>query len=194
MLEFLTNPDEFFEKHRDIGFAIPFAIVLISGILGVLMIYSNMDILMETLFRRLQNVPAEEVRLFIEVMKVYILVSPIIGVFISWLVITVLIYILSAIFGGEGDFFTLMKFTAFGFVPGIVLFPVNILIVKMTHSFTGIPIEIVGLASTLWQILILTFATKHAREVDTPKAFASVVISVVLLLALGFAGKLFRMR
>ncbi len=193
MLKLLTNPDEFFREHKDVHLAVSFAIVLISGILSTLMVYANMDILKEVMLRQLmEKIPEEQARIMVEGMKYMLLITPITGAFISWLILAALIHGVSALFGGEGDFSKTFKFTAFSYIPGIVLFPVTFSIVQMTKELTNVPLTIVGVASTIWQFAILTFAIKHARNLDTTRAAVSVAIPIVILTMLSLIGKLFR--
>lgn len=193
MLKVLTNPDEFFRESEDINFVVSFVIVLISGILGALMIYANMDILKEAMLRQLSGkVPEEQARALIEAMKYMLLITPIAGAFIGWLILAALIHGVSALLGGKGDISKTFKFTAFGYIPSIVLFPITFSIVQMTRELTNVPLTIVGMASTIWQFAILTFAIKHARNLDTTRAAISVAVPIVILTTLSLMGKLFR--
>ncbi len=195
MLEILTNPDEFFRKHEDVNFLTALLIVFTSAVLGVLIVYANLDIIESEMIRHLQQtISIEKARLVFEMMKYYFIITPFIGAFVGWLIISGLIHIVSSVLGGEGDFSKTLKLTAFGYVPSIVLFPVNFSIVRMTHEFMNPSLMIIGVASTIWQFLILTFAVKNWRKLDTTKAAVSVVVPLVVLTGLSLMGKLLRLR
>ncbi len=193
MLKILIDPDEFFREHDDVNIFIAVLIVAISAVLGIVMIYANLDIIESSMIRQLQQtIPAEQARLIFEAMKFTLFVTPLVGALVGWVIIAGLIHIVSSVLGGEGDFIKTLKLTAFGYIPSIILFPVNFSIVRMTHEFANTPIMIVGAASTIWQFLILTFAVKNWRKLDTTKSALSVAIPLAVLTGLGLMGRLLR--
>ncbi len=191
MLKLITNPDEFFRKNDDIPMVLAFSVVIVVAILSSLLVYVNMDLIIEQLKGKLSGLSEEQVKAFLEIMKVNMILSPALGSIIGWVITAGLIHIFSSLFGGEGEFSKTLKLTALGYVPAIILFPVNFAIVEMTHSFSGTPVLIVGMASTIWQFVILTFGVKNWRNVETFKAALSVLIPLAIFIVLGFLGKIF---
>ncbi len=193
MLKILIDPDTFFREHDDVNIFIAVLLVVISAILGIVMLYANLDIIESTMIKQLQQtLPAEQARLMFEAMKYNLLLSPLISSFVGWVIIAGLIHAVSSVFGGVGDFVKTLKLTAFGYIPSIVLFPVSFSIVRMTHELMNTPIMIVSISSTIWQFIILTFGIKNWRRLDTTKAAASVAIPLVILTGLGIIGRLLR--
>lgn len=193
MLKVLIDPDTFFKERDDVNMAVAVLIVTISAVLGVFMLYANLDIIESEVMRSLQHtLPAEQARLMFEAMKYNLLLSPLIGSFLGWVITAGLIHAVSSLFGGEGDFVKTLKLTAFGYIPSIVLFPINFSIVRMTHELINTPVMIVGISSTIWQFIILTFGIKNWRNLDTTKAAVSVAIPLLILTGLGIIGKLLR--
>ena len=192
MFQVLIDPDKFFSKHKNITIVVPVCIILISGLLGSLLIYTNLHTIERNMLRHLPpNVNEEQAKVMLKLIENLMLFSPIVGVFISWIILSLIVYFTSWLFGGKGEFYPLFKLTAFGFLPGIVLYPVNYYLVTTLHSFSALPIYIVSLASTIWQIYILTFAVKHTRELDTSRSLLSVALATLIILILSFVGKIF---
>ena len=190
----LFEPDKFFEEHEDVNFFVSLVIVIVVGIVGSIMVYLSLPFIKENVIRVLvqHNIPMNRVEKYFEFMKLYLIVSPFIGSFIAWILLSGLIQIFSALMGGEGEFSKTMKFVAFGFLPSIVFAPVSYAIITMTHDITSLPVKIVGLASTVWQFYILTFAVKHARKLPTMKSAVCVILAICVSMALRFVGNLFR--
>ena len=192
MLQVLIDPDRFFSEHKDMGILIPICIVLISGLLGSLLIYINLPVIEATLLSHIPpSVNEEQAKAMLKVVENIMVISPIVGVFISWIILSLAIYFTSWLFGGKGEFYPLFKLTAFGFLPGIVLYPINLYLVATLHTLQALPIYVVSLASTLWQIYILTFAVKHTRELDTGRSLLSVALATLIVILLSFVMKTF---
>ncbi len=190
----LFDPDGFFEEHDDVPFLVSFAIVTAAGIVGALMIYLNFPIIEEGIVRELvkSGLSVEKARMLAEFVKTYLIVAPLIGSYIAWILLGGLIQVFSALLGGEGEFSKTLKFVAFGFLPSLVLAPVSYVVVSMTHDLTSLPVKLVGIASTIWQFYILTFAVKHARNLSVKNSAICVLLAIVVSMLLRFAGNLFR--
>ncbi len=192
MLQVLVDPDRFFSKKKDMGILVPICIVLISGLLGSLLIYTNLPIIEENILRHLPpSVNEEQIKMMLRLVENIMVISPIVGMFISWIILSLAIYFTSWLFGGKGEFYPLFKLTAFGFLPGIVLYPINYYLVATLHTLQAFPIYVVSLASTLWQIYILTFVVKNTRDLDTSRSLLSVALATLIVIILGFVGKIF---
>ncbi len=190
MLDLITNPDKFFRENDDVPMLFAVSVVIVVAILSSLLVYMNMDLLLEQLKAKLSGLSEEQVKAFLEIMKVNMILSPALGAIIGWVITAGLIHIFSFLFGGEGEFSKTLKLTALGYVPSIVLFPVNFAIIEMTHKFAGTPVMIVGIASTIWQFVILTFGVKNWRNIETFKSALSVLIPLSIFMVLGFLGKM----
>lgn len=125
------------------------------------------------------------------------LVSAFVGAFVGWILIAGLLYAFSAIFGGKGDFKMLLKFTAFSFIPSILLSPISVYLnyeslSQLVRHFSMealIMPTLFGVVVLFWQYLYWIFAVKNARALDLKKSAISAGILLVLYLcftALGF--------
>ncbi len=187
MLRVLYDPDGFFEEYKD-GFAIPITIVTLSGVVGAVFGYMKAP---EILNQLISNYPQlshkrEFLETFITIQSV---VSPLIGVFLGWVIMAGILHILSALFNGEGGFDRTLKFISFSFIPQIVLSPLSYHYISLKPTQEMITI---GLANSLWQGYILVFALKHARRIETSKAVICVAIPIAFSYALSFIVGWFR--
>ncbi len=200
-LELVHNPDKFFRdaKEEQIGFMAPFAILLIVAILS-----SFSAALFADLYAKAgvelavsKGVPPERAEAIYAITYYSTIISPFAFVFIMWVIFSVILYGISAIFGGKGDFSTTLKFVAFCFIPSIVLFPMSLKIAMDTaavisvQGFEGLMDKSIKMAgaglntiSLGWQVVLWTFAIKHARELDFRKALSTAAIPAVAYLIL----------
>ncbi|MFN3384622.1 MAG: YIP1 family protein, partial [Archaeoglobaceae archaeon] len=119
-MDVLLNPDKFFMENKEMGFKIPIAIVLVSAMTSAILAYSATQSILE-------KIQIEQGGLnLLSLLSALAGVSAVLVTFLTWIVLTAILYFLSAIFKGKGDFLTLMKFLAFSFIPSIVLSPVNL--------------------------------------------------------------------
>ncbi len=112
------------------------------------------------------------------------MVGPFVGVFIIWVVFTIVLYLISMIFGGEGDFKTLLKLLAYSFIPSIIVSPVHIYMsYYLSRAFErgiyyGLAVfrsvktagTIIGLAVLLWQYIYWVYALKNGRNLTQKDA------------------------
>ncbi len=182
MLRVLYDPDGFFSEYRD-GFKVPIAIVTLSGVIGAIISYLNIP----KMVNMLQQLPIErsQMEIVIEIIKIQAIVSPIIGAFVSWILITLIVHALSALFEGEGNLSNTLKYTSFSFFPQIVLSPLSYYYYNPTPTA---PLMVLGLANTIWQAYILIFALKHARRIEISKAVICVAIPITIAYTLSFIG------
>jgi len=185
MLRVLYDPDNFFREFRG-DFKIAIGIVALSGILSAIIAYLRAAEMIEDL---LKNYPLskEQVEVVIAIAKVQAIVSPIIGAFVGWILITLIVHALSALFGGEGEFSKTLKYTSFSYIPAIILSPLNYIYFSATPTTETL---IIGLATMIWQAYILIFAVKHARRIETRKAVICVIIPFAISYTLSFMGYL----
>ena len=185
MLRVLYDPDNFFREFRG-DFKIAIGIVALSGILSAIIAYLRAAEMIEDL---LKNYPLskEQAEVVIAIAKVQAIVSPIIGAFVGWILITLIVHALSALFGGEGEFSKTLKYTSFSYIPAIILSPLNYIYFSATPTTETL---IIGLATMIWQAYILIFAVKHARRIETRKAVICVIIPFAISYTLSFMGYL----
>ncbi len=185
MLRVLYDPDNFFREFRG-DFKIAIGIVALSGILSAIIAYLRAAEMIEDL---LKNYPLskEQAEVVIAIAKVQAIVSPIIGAFVGWILITLIVHALSALFGGEGEFSKTLKYTSFSYIPAIILSPLNYIYFSATPTTETL---IIGLATMIWQAYILIFAVKHARRIETRKAVICVIIPFAISYTLSFIGYL----
>jgi hypothetical protein len=189
MLKVLYDPDSFF-KNLEIHFVIPFAIVLISGLLGSLAVYLKMGEFESYLLQTIPNENPELTKALVQFVELTALVSPFIGAIFQWVILSGVLYGLSALLGGSGDFSKTLKFTAFCYVPSIILFPISFYLAdfdfQRSQVFALTPSLILSIAIGLWQAFILVFALKHARDLSVKKSLICVAITFgsILLLSI----------
>ena len=185
MLRVLYDPDNFFREFRG-DFKIAISIVALSGILSAIIAYLRAAEMIEDLLKN-YPLPKEQVEVVIAIAKVQAIVSPIIGAFVGWILITLIVHALSALFGGEGEFSKTLKYTSFSYIPAIILSPLNYIYFSATPTTETL---IIGLATMIWQAYILIFAVKHARRIETRKAVICVIIPFAISYTLSFMGYL----
>lgn len=197
----IYNPDELFGRLREkeFGFKIPLILVGIAMTVSVIISYAIADPYAKAVVDALsQSTPMskEESEMMYTITYYSILATPAIIIPISWIVISGIFQVISYFFDGKGNFTTTLKFTSFGYVPTIVLSPINYLISLETAKFisvqgfnsltTGVGFEqtAISIFTLMWQITIWTFAIKHAREISTSRAFITAVIPGGILIAM----------
>jgi len=200
-MKLVTNPDEFFAdlKTKDASIKVPILIVIGIAILGSINYYF--------LINKILGIFPENI---VQILTVGAYIGTFISVFVIWLIITVIVYGLSALFGGEGSFYRTFTFIGYGFLPSLIgsliTTPISVYYIMNaeipeidltqleqnpeiieTLIITLLPKEviystlIITIAMTAWSLVIWSFALKHARELDLRKAFICVLIPTVPL-------------
>ncbi|MEM4456978.1 MAG: YIP1 family protein [Archaeoglobaceae archaeon] len=180
-MDVLLNPDKFFMEHKEMSFKLPIAIVAISAIVSATSAYSASQIIFKTL-------PIESGGLnLLPLFSAFAAISAFLGAFLFWVVFAVILYAISAIFKGKGNFTTLMKFLAFSFIPSIILSPIYL---YLNAELLGSPtmenlyaIVIFSAVVALWQFVYFVFAVKNARELSVKKSAIVCAIPLVLWFA-----------
>jgi hypothetical protein len=134
------------------------------------------------------------------IIAIVLIIGSIIGVAFSWLLYTVIFYIISIIFSGEGDFKRSMEFVAYGFIPNIVSSIIaayytskvfsNIDLASVTDpqaiqdmilSDPSMQIaSVLGIIFTLWSANIWIFGVKYARNLSLKNAVITVGVPIGL--------------
>ncbi|MDK2796205.1 MAG: hypothetical protein PWQ22_543 [Archaeoglobaceae archaeon] len=196
IMDVLLDPDKFFSERKNMGFKIPILIVLVSAVISCVSVYVTIDL-------NLSKIPAEglEVNTLRTIMLTLGIVTAFIGTFIYWIIIAGLLYLFSAIFGGKGDFKTLLKFTAFSYIPQILLSPISIylayeslyqLTVSQGPAFEAMLMPtIFGAVVLFWQYIYWIFAVKNARELNFSRSAISAGILLIIAISFTALGLLF---
>lgn len=193
MLEVLTNPNSFFKRKikEDIEWKTPLLIVgilaAISAISAYIVTMTIMDIL-----------PAEAAA-FAGIGAAFAVIGAIIGTLLAWLIYTVIFYIISIIFHGEGQFTRVAEFVSYGLIPNI---PSSLISLYMTKNiFAEIDFTmtdqtmiqesimadpsmriatILGLIFMLWSANIWVFGLMYSRNLSLKNAIMAVGIPIAL--------------
>ncbi len=168
MLEVLYDPDRFFKNLRD-GWIVPIVIVALNGFVSAMISYQAVPTIAENLAKNM-HVQRE---LLITMLRIQAIVMSFLGAFIGWIIMTAIVHGLSALFNGSGDFTRTLRFTAYAYLPSIIITPVKGLYASFPPRIES---YVLGLAENLWQAYIMVFALKYARNIETSKAVICVAI------------------
>lgn len=189
-MDILLNPDKFFSERKTISFKLPLALVLISAIIGAITAYLSSDTILEVAVKemRKQGLSDSQIEMFKPVIYASTVGGSFVTVFIGWVVVTLLLYGLSVLFKGKGNFTTLMKFVAFSYLPAILLCPITLYL--SYESFVmrnpdALTISMIfGMVIYIWQSIYWVFAVKNARELTLKhSAITSAVVLILFLSA-----------
>ena len=195
-MEVITNPDSFLRKRLEKRFWEAFTVVIVAAVISSLASYVVAPIILENIRERISEVgtPTEEqIEAMLNMTYFGMLVSPFIATLVFWLIISAILYVLSALFGGKGSLSNLTKLVAYSYIPVIILSPISIYLSYETtqQMFYGLkssllPNTILGIATTLWQAVYWTFAVKNARNLDLRNSaiVAGIVFIAYLLLTM----------
>ncbi|MDI9610987.1 MAG: YIP1 family protein [Archaeoglobales archaeon] len=200
-MDVLLNPDKFFSERKNIGYKVPLLIVLLAAILGVLSVYFTVDLTIQKNFAEFGlKIDEGQMGMLRGIALVFGSITAFAGVFIGWIIITALLYLFSAIFGGKGNFSTLLKFTAFSYIPQIILTPITayLTIESLSQALAGAKLDlgtliaptIFGIVVLLWQYVYWVFAVKNARELNFNRSAISAGILVAIFIGFQAIGLL----
>ncbi len=195
MLEVIFNPDSFFRKEREQKFQRCLVVIVISVVLSSINGYVVADSYSDAVYRQVSSkVPADQAIIIAKTAYTASIISPSVVVIISWIVISVVLYIISAFFSGKGSFSDTLKLTAYSLIPSIVLFPVNFYLsienARLVESYgfealksgnTAVASAILGLAVLIWQFTLWKFGIMHARNLNRRDATITAAIPAVVL-------------
>ncbi len=193
MLEVLTDPNGFFRKKIDeeIEWKTPLLIMARLAIVGALSAYMVTSKIIGSL--------PEEAAAFAGIGVLVGVIGAIVGVIIGWLLYSVVFYIISLLFKGEGDFKRVMQFVSYGFIPGIASSIVNLYFTDRVFSnidFNMIEPQnmqevllsdpsmriagILGIIFTLWSANIWIFGVMYARNLSFKNAVITVGVPILI--------------
>ncbi|MEM0350966.1 MAG: YIP1 family protein [Archaeoglobaceae archaeon] len=182
-MDVLLNPDKFFARKKGMGFRLPIAVVLLYAIISAV----SANISLQVLSENLRSIFGKDAELILSFLSFTGSLSAFVGAFLVWILMTAILHVLSAIFGGKGSFSNLMKFTAFSFIPSILLSPIGTyLTIELFRSTTFenlISLTIFSIATNLWIYVYWVFAVKNARELSLKKAAMVSSIPIIIYLA-----------
>jgi hypothetical protein len=191
MLEVLTNPNGFFKKkvNEDIEWKTPLLIMGILAVIAAISAYITTMTVMDLL--------PPEAASFAGIGAVVAVIFAVIGIFFVWLLYTVVLYLVSIIFHGEGEFARVAEFVSYGLIPNI---PASIVNLYMTRKiFTEIDFAatdptliqesimadptmrmatILGLIFLLWSANIWVFGLMYSRNLDLKHSIMTVGIPI----------------
>nr|WP_321497398.1 YIP1 family protein [uncultured Methanolobus sp.] len=199
MLQVLTDPNGFFKNriNEEIQWKNPLIIMTLMVIVGSITTYITMVSTLQSVLDMDMFGSAGKI-----IMALLLIFGSIIGVAFSWLLYTAIFYIISIIFGGEGDFKRTMEFVTYGFIPNIVSSIIAAYYTSRVFSnidFSSITdpqavqdmifadpsmkiAAILGIIFTLWSANIWIFGIKYARNLSLKNAVITVGIPIGLSL------------
>jgi len=196
-VEVLTNPDGFFRRAGDDpALSKSLGVVLLAGLFGA--------VAAAPIFQAMQSAMPDQAQGLGTIILVTSIGGAFIGTLIVWVILAALFMAISAIaFDGSGDFSQLLAYVGWGFVPAIINSVIGAAINFYAFQDITVPsvedpqaiqawvqsvqndplvltASVIGIAFTLWQAFIWTFAVQHARDISLREAAITVAIPTVL--------------
>jgi len=209
IFELLFNPDGFFREEVELkkplwrGLIVVVITAVLSGIIASITAPAISHAVYEMMLKKGYNMEIAKTASLLA--KLSVVIAPL-SVFAGWLIISALLYGLSAIFGGSGSFRDTVKITAYSFVPSIIISPFKYFLalikMKIIESNGLLALQnsgvykaemILSLAVLAWQFMLWRYGIKHARKLSDRSA---VIVSGILAVAfalLAILGMLRRM-
>lgn len=192
-MELITNPDSFLRKRLEKRFGEALAILIVAATISSVASYMIAPTVLENLRKQFlaMGLSGDQIELILSMTYYGMLISPFIATIVSWLIISAVLYLLSALFGGKGSLRNLAKLVAYSYIPVIILSPVSIYLSyetaqQLLYGFKSslIPNTILAITTALWQSVYWVFAVKNARNLELRKSaiVAGVVFIAYLLL------------
>ena len=195
-VELLYNPDGFFEdvRREGIGIAVPLLIVVISGLFGGIATSIVAQAIAHTAIEEISN---EQTKALVQFFSAEI--TPFVALvnIIGWVILSAVIYLISRVFSNEGNFQLMLKLMGFSYIPGIILFPVNLYIAIISAEIietSGLEAcigsgvwaasKICSIAILVWQFVLWVFAVKNVRNLTLDKAIISALIPAIVFFIL----------
>jgi hypothetical protein len=188
VLTFLIDPETFFRRRADRPAireaAAVVALAAIVSVLGAALVSF-----------RLSSVLPENARLIARVTYLLSLVVGVAGVFLNWLVLSGVFHAISRLFDADGSFRRVAALVGWGFVPTVISGLVTAAVVAQVYYTAQLPTDpsgidafvqglrsrplmeasrALGLPIAVWQVVLWTFAVRHARGLSIGPAIACV--------------------
>ncbi|MDH7593696.1 MAG: YIP1 family protein [Methanomicrobiales archaeon] len=199
LVQLLLDPERFFQERAEEsrGLLFPAAIVLAIAIIGSISAYFMLGLTLLLMPSSSQGMA--------DLIVAIGMVSSIAGAFIGWVVVTAVIYGISALLGGKGAFRGLLENIGWGYFPQLfgsllsLIFmydfvsstsvsPVEdpMLVAEAMTRFMSHPsmlsIQVISVVFMLWSANIWIFGTKSARGLKMKNAVISVLLPIGLYL------------
>lgn len=195
MLEVLANPGEFFESKmkKEADFKPPVIIIGIMAIISAISAYIVTTKAVASL--------ASGAESYAQIGAIFVAIISIVVVFIMWIIYCGIFYLISMVFGGQGNFKRVLEFVAYGFLPSILSSVISLILTSKAYSSFDFSItdpellqktmlsdpyimasSVIGILLTLWSANIWVFAMIHARNLTVKNALITVGIPVGLYL------------
>ena len=135
-------------------------------------------------------------------------VGGLLGPFITWIVATVILFLLAMAFGGEGKLTSLLTGIGYSFIVKIIFVIISMLLLTQapylaveyssnaaaiiqaqapyTSSMFVIASSIVGLIGLLWSCLIGVFALKHCQKLSLKSAAIVMIIPLAIYIIITY--------
>jgi len=198
----ISNPDKFFQElmQKEIDLKKPFLIILIVALIASVNQYFIVSKIAEAFPSDLSSI--------LKIGAYAGVIGSLVALVVVWVIISLIIFAVSSIFGGQGSFNRLFEFTGYGFIPSIfsslittsvtIHYISNASVPKLSMADiksgefgrelmkTLLPQDvvyfnlIVSIAFMIWSFTIWTFGVKNARALDIKKAIESVLIPLIV--------------
>ncbi|NPE29920.1 YIP1 family protein [Methanococcoides sp. SA1] len=191
LTQILREPNRFFEEKikSEVEFKTPLLIMLFIGALAAISAVITAQ--------QMVSAMPEELAVFGSVGIVFGAITAVAGTLIGWVIYAVIFYLLSSVFGGQGDFKRTLEFVAYGFIPTIVSSVLTIYVmssvISMSDLITQDPaliketllanpimqiVTIIGIIVNLWSANIWRYGLVHARNMTIKNATIAVMIPI----------------
>jgi hypothetical protein len=199
ILLLFSDPDGFFRRDPKEweGLKVPAAIVLVAGIIGALSAYLVSRTLLTLFPTDLQATSG-----FVTITGT---AGALIGIFISWAVYTIVLYVISLVFMGKGTFRRTLAAVGYGFLPtaigslvslGLYWYYLPTLPVTPVRDLTDLQSAMAGITHTpvfqmtaavgiiflLWSASIWIHGIRYSREISLSHAAITVAIPVAVFI------------
>ncbi len=202
LLDILFDPDGFFEV--EVGEKKPIyrglTVVLLAAFLSAVISSITSPAMAKAIYHAMlsKGVSPEMAKTIASTVKLSVVLSPLIVIF-SWLLVSAILYGISALFGGEGNFSDTLKVVAYSFIPDIVVFPFSLYIaIQEAKALETLSLSslsgfrdatvILNLAVLAWQFMLWRYGIKHARKLSSRDATIVAGILTIVLVALTLYG------
>lgn len=201
-MDFLTNPDRFLEGQKEKGMIVPVIIVLVAAFLSSLTVYITAPAILESIRMKVlesgATISESQLEVMLKMFYYSMIATPFIATFVIWIVLALILYLISGLFGGRGNFSTLAKLVAYSYIPVILLSPASIYVAYestkyMLHGIKSymIPSLTLQIAIAAWQTLYWTYAVKNARNLNLRNSAITALIVFIAYLLLTASSLIF---
>jgi|Deesub1362A_J573_1020465.scaffolds.fasta_scaffold00018_187 hypothetical protein len=191
-MEVLYNPKKFFTKKEEVSYIPALIILTLNGIISAFLAYYTI----KTITPMLPVEAHQFMAIGMAIGSVFGFLTP----FIKWIVLGLIFYGLSSLFGGKGSFKKLISFIGYGFIPLLIGDAIGGYIgIEVLSSMRGLTIEdlvkyreiletslatqisaIVSILFLIWAANIFIFAVASSRNIKVKDATITVCIPIGL--------------